>query len=141
VTKVQCVDGFCPKRAGLPEPNGKTFYLASPYSHPDPFIKHQRYVQVVAIAAVLFEHGYTLIEPIGSSHPAAMMFTLPTGYQFWQERDRNFILASDGVIVCQMKGWEESVGVTDEIVFAKRNSRAVYLLDPREVLANYQEIG
>lgn len=98
----------------------KVYYLASPYSHPEPYIQEMRYILTTYIGSLLTKVGYTLIEPIGMSHNTAKMFKLPTGYEFWKTRDRLLINKCDGVILLQLKGWEESEGVKDEIEFAKK---------------------
>lgn len=122
----------------MPQPNtDEVYYLASPYSHPDPVIKEMRYTIVTAIGAALSLAGFLTIEPIGASHPVAKTFKLPTGYEFWKRRDRALISHSDGVIVAMMDGWQESVGVTDEIQFAESIGKPVYYLDPKKFLREY----
>lgn len=124
-------------KTDLPPVQGKLYYLASPYSSPDPVVKEMRYTVICAIGAVLHNMGYALIEPIASSHPVAQKFQLPTGYEFWQNRDRLMIDHSDGVIVAMMQGWEQSVGVTDEIAYAESIGKPVYFIDPRDLLRTY----
>ena len=113
-----------------PEKKGKMYYLASPYSNSDPLIKEQRYLSVVYYGSLLTKMGYTLIEPIGMSVPASQKFDLPDGYEFWKERDRLFISRCDGIMVMQMPGVDESVGVQDEIKYAKSLGLPVYTVVP-----------
>lgn len=118
----------------LPQPEGKLFYLASPYSHKNTIIKEYRYFLVAAAAAELYQAGFNLLEPIGSGHPIAIRYDLPQGYEYWQKRDRLMIERSDGVIVLTIPGWAESVGVTDEVKYAKELGKPVYYVNPAELL-------
>lgn len=139
MSRVKTLPDFV-KEAGLPPAKGKIYYLASPYSSDDPLIKEMRYVMVCAFSAALHNEGYNLIEPIGASHPIAKTFDLPTGYDYWKERDRLMIDKSDGVIVCQLNGWNQSVGVTDEIEYAITNNKPVFFVDPKKVLASLSQV-
>lgn len=109
-------------------PKNHVYYLASPYSSPDPYIREQRYLEIIKVATDLICMGYTLLEPIAMSHHHAQRFGLPSGYDFWRQRDRRFIEMCDAVLVCMMKGWDKSVGVTDEIEYAKSIGKPVYYL-------------
>lgn len=108
----------------------KVYYLASPYSHKDPKVLCARYEEQGRIAAHLISKGYLVIAPIEMCHHLSQKYKLPGGYEYWQERDREFISRSDAVIVCKMDGWKESVGVTDEIEYAKSLGKQVQYLDP-----------
>lgn len=97
----------------------KLYYLVSPYSSKKKTIIKQRYERVLYIATKLIAQGYHLIEPIAMCHEKSKRFELPTGYEFWKERDRLLISRCDGLIVCKMDGLEKSVGCTDEIAYAR----------------------
>lgn len=113
----------------------KVWYLASPYSSAIPegndknTVMAQRHHDVQQIGAVLIQLGYLLIEPIAMCAYKANNWALPQNYDYWKGRDRAFIDRCDGVIVANMEGWKESVGVTDEITYAKSQNKPVYLLD------------
>jgi len=99
--------------------NQKVYYLASPYSHKDPDVVENRYQQVEEAAAILSMRGFTLIEPIASSHHKAKKYQLPTDYEFWNNKCKSLINISHGLIVLTIDGWSESIGVTDEIKYAE----------------------
>jgi hypothetical protein len=103
----------------------KLYYLASPYSSKDPMVVEDRYLQQQRIAAELIKQGYMLITPIEMCHNLAQNYDLPRGYEYWKERDRLLVSKCDGVIVCIMDGWKESIGVTDEIAYARSLGREV----------------
>jgi hypothetical protein len=111
-------------------PKEVVYYFASPYTSPDPYIRERRYLDVIKVATDLIHQGYTLLEPIAMSHHHAQRFGLPSGYEFWKKRDRTFIEISDGVLVCMLDGWQESIGVTDEIHYAKSLGKPVFYLNP-----------
>lgn len=119
-----------PVRIELVTNENKLYYLASPYSHPDPYIKHLRYEQINKIAVLLIERGLLLIEPIASCHDKSLKYKLPTGYEYWKTRDRALIKKSDGVIVAMMDGWKESIGVTDEVEYATSLDKPILFLNP-----------
>ena len=108
----------------------KLYYLASPYSHDNTFIKQFRYEAVIYTGSMLTKMGHTLIEPIAMCHEQSLRHELPGGYAFWKARDRNFISISDGIIVLTLPGWDDSVGVLDEIEWAKELGIEVHYLDP-----------
>lgn len=105
------------------------WYLASPYSHKSKILMHRRYLQALRCGANLTKLGFTLLEPIAMSHNQAKVADLPTGYEYWQSRDRQFIEVSAGVLVLNIDGWDSSRGVTDEIHYALSLGKPVYLLD------------
>lgn len=97
----------------------KLYYLASPYSHPDPTVRQDRYEKVNAFAARLSkEYNITVIEPICSGH-AKTHLGLSTSFDYWQKSCELFLTHSDGMIVLQLDGWDTSKGVQSEIKFAK----------------------
>jgi hypothetical protein len=106
----------------------KLYYLASPYSHKNPFIRAYRYLAVDYAAAVLTDQGFRLLEPISMCHHKTVNYNMESGYEFWKVRDRGFIDVSDGVIVLTMPGWLRSIGVMDEIDHANDQDKPVYEL-------------
>ncbi len=106
------------------------YYFASPYTSPSDYIREQRYLDVVKVATDLINQGFTLIEPIAMSHHHAQRFGLPSGYDFWKKRDRTFIERCDAVLVCMLDGWKESIGVNDEIQYARTLGKPVFYIHP-----------
>jgi hypothetical protein len=118
-----------------PKIRGKIYYLASPYSTPKRqfmpnfaslFVRHHI---MQRMATKLIQKGYILIEPISMCYYKSLIWHLPQEYGYWQRRDRKFIKESDGVIVCNIPGWQRSVGVADEIFYATKLKKPVYLVD------------
>lgn len=114
-------------------PKDWVYYFASPYTSPCDYIRELRYLDVIKVATDLIRQDFTLIEPIAMSHQHAQRFGLPGTYTFWQKRDRKFIDLCDAVMVCLLNGWDQSVGVTDEISYAKSQGKPVYYLNPSDL--------
>ena len=104
-------------------------YLASPYSHPDPAIRHERFRAACRAAAGLMRSGRTVFSPIVHCHPL-VEFGLPSDWAFWQRCDLEHLKRCDEVIVLTLEGWEASVGVQAEIQIATELGRPVSYLEP-----------
>lgn len=93
------------------------YYLASPYSHPKAEIRERRFDQACQYAARLMREGMHLFSPIAHGHSIAE-HGLPTTFDFFQAYCENTLTRCDGLIVLQLTGWQESVGVQAEIEMA-----------------------
>lgn len=103
-------------------------YLASPYSHPDPIVKEQRYREALRCLAHFTNLGHILFSPIVHSYPVEIHHTLPGDWQFWQKFDREFISMSDGLWILTIDGWQQSVGIAAEVkIAAEFNKPVVYV--------------
>ena len=87
-------------------------YLASPYSHPDPAVRHER--RRVA-ASLLTAQGHPLVE-----------HGLPTHWGFWERFDREHLERCDEVAVLMLDCWRESVGVQAEVRIAVELGKPVW---------------
>ena len=109
----------------------KVYYLATPYSSTDQHIVEERYDSQQWILAYLTKDlGLLVIAPIEMCHNLGKKFDLPSGYEYWKKRDRTLIERSDGIIVGMLDGWQQSIGVTDEIAHARQLKKEVYFLNP-----------
>lgn len=104
-------------------------YLAVPYSHPDPAVREQRFLEVNKMAAKMMGKGILVFSPISHMHPIALAGDLPKGWEFWKDYDIAFIEWADEVQVLMLDGWEESTGVTAEIKLADDMEKPVYYLE------------
>lgn len=115
-------------------------YLASPYSHPDPKVREERFRAVCEQAAKIFKMGLPVFSPIAHTHPIAE-FGLPKDFSTYKEFDQIFIQVCDEVWVLCIDGWKESVGIQKEIQLAKEKGKKVSYLFPRtQVLIQEEEI-
>ncbi len=92
-------------------------YLATPYSHKDPAVRQARFEAVTKAAGELIAQGHHVFSPITHSHPIALAHPdMPTHHEYWRKFNESMIDWCDEVRV--MPGWEESIGVTAEILYA-----------------------
>lgn len=115
-------------------------YLASPYSHPDPRVREQRFEAVVrASVRLMVETGAIVYSPIAASHPIAKASggSVRGDWRAWAELDRAIIAACSSVYVLALPGWEASEGVEEEIGIAHDLDIPVLMLAPeeREIIA------
>ncbi len=109
----------------------KVYYLASPYSSLFPELVLERYQEQGRLCVYLLtELGLCVINPIEMCHHLSQRFKLPSGYEYWKKRDRRLIDCCDATIVCMMNGWENSIGVNDEIAYTLGSGKIVYYLHP-----------
>jgi nucleoside 2-deoxyribosyltransferase len=104
-------------------------YLASPYSHPDPAVREERFHAACHAVAALLLAGEPAISPIAHSHPLVEL-GLPADWTFWQRYDRDLLARCDAVVVLTLDGWETSVGVREEIRIAQELGKPVRYLAP-----------
>jgi len=105
-------------------------YLATPYTHDDPAVMHERFLQVNRTAARLMASGVHLISPISHTHPIALAGELPTSWDYWEAYDRRLIEICTGMSVVCQDGWDCSVGVTAEVNIAREFGLVVEFIDP-----------
>lgn len=107
----------------------KLYYLATPYSHPNKGVKTCRGVIAELIGSKLVEMGYHIFGPIAESSQYTKYTDIGGNWEFWSTHDRLMLERCDGLIVCTLKGWEESIGVTAEIAHATELNIPVYYVD------------
>ena len=94
-------------------------YLASPYSHPDPEVREARYIAVRDATTWHLQRRLWVYSPIVHCHDLAKAGGLPTDFDFWQDYNRTMIFHADSLYVLVIAGWQQSKGVTKEILYAK----------------------
>jgi nucleoside 2-deoxyribosyltransferase len=104
-------------------------YLASPYSHPDPAVREERFRAACRATAALLRAGEVVFSPIVHSH-SLIEFELPTAWSYWERIDRVHLERCDEVAVLMLDGWRESIGVREEIAMARALGKPVRFLAP-----------
>lgn len=107
----------------------RLIYLASPYSHPDSKVRHERFEAVCKQAAMMMKDGLLVFSPIAHTHPIAS-FGLPGGWEYWQKYDRTMLERSDELAVLKLDGWKDSIGVKAEIEIACEIGLAIRFIMP-----------
>lgn len=91
------------------------WYVATPYSKFEAGID-VAFEQACRATAHLIAHGIAAYSPIVHMHPVAVHGGLdPLDHAMWMAADAPMIAAAAGLIVVQMPGWLESLGVAMEI--------------------------
>lgn len=98
---------------------GKLTYLACPYQHADKQVMRERFDAVNRAAAQLMREGMYIFSPISHTHPIAECGDLPRGWDYWEAYDRALLSCCSKLIVLQLPGWEQSVGVQAETAIAR----------------------
>ena len=107
-------------------------YLGSPYSKykggPDAA------AQIAAkAAAALMRCGEVVYSPIAHGHAVAA-YGLPLDWGFWKAQCHPLIDAASKLIVLQMEGWGDSVGLQYEIGEFRRSGKPIKFMPLDEVL-------
>lgn len=107
----------------------KYIYFASPYSHPNSEVRQKRFEVINSCVAELMLTGVVVYSPISHNHPIAVSNQLPTGWEFWNRLDEVFIHHCSSILVLQLKGWRDSVGVKAELEIAKKFGKPIYYMN------------
>ena len=102
-------------------PSEGYMYLASPYSHPDPFVREMRYLWTMHEMTLMLQEGMAVYSPIVHCHELAKIADLPREAAFWMKYNFTMLAAAEILGVLMLPGWKESVGVTEEISKARDN--------------------
>jgi len=105
-------------------------YLASPYSHPDPLVREQRFKDACVKAGNLMRAGYIVISPIAHSHNIASLCQFDKQWQFWSKQDLEILSRCDEMFVLRLDGWQKSEGIKAEIEFAYDMGIPIRYIDP-----------
>ncbi len=111
------------------------WYLGSPYSHTDAWMRELRFKAVARVAGALrVERDIAIFCPIAHSHPISETLSPDFNtYDFWIGCDTPFIPACKGLIVCALPGWEGSKGLKMEIDLFKEEKKGVEVYTPRSL--------
>lgn len=118
--------------AGLPD---RTLaYLATPYTHYKDGIEIA-FREASRIAALLLIAGVEIYSPIAHCHPLAIYGDIDAlDRDFWLNYQEQFMLRCDVLIVAEMDGWKDSIGMQHETNFFERAKRPIFLLNPATMI-------
>jgi hypothetical protein len=94
-------------------------YLSSPFTNKDPEIQESNRRMVCLYAAQLITHGIQCISPIAHNLAVIKEAGLSTGWELWKAQDLAILRACGAMIVLMLPGWQQSVGVAEEIKTAE----------------------
>jgi uncharacterized protein DUF1937 len=105
-------------------------YLASPYSHSDPRVVADRYLEAQKCFVWLLRQKIWTYSPIIHCHDLCQRFGLPCDAAFWWEYNREMLKSASKIYVLLLDGWQESRGVSEELVFADAANIAINFIHP-----------
>ena len=105
-------------------------YLASPYSR-YPYGMEAAYATVSEIAARVIEFKVPVFSPIAHSHGIAMHGEIdPSSHDIWLPVCQPMIDAAAGMIIAEMEGWSDSVGIRFEIEEFAKAKKPIWRMSP-----------
>jgi hypothetical protein len=106
-------------------------YLASPYTHPDPAVREDRYRAAFDYVTRCTRIGIKKIfSPIVYTHHLAKIGDFPVGFEFWRSFDFEMLTICNELWVLKLPGWENSKGIKEEIEYARSIGIPVLYIDP-----------
>ena len=97
-------------------PPTEILYLCQPYSHDDPWVRQERYLQAIKASALLTQKGLTVYSPIMHSHPINWVGKgADDVHAFWMGLHIPFIKVCKKLLVLKLEGWDRSKGVNEEV--------------------------
>ncbi|HBT77230.1 MAG TPA: hypothetical protein DEB39_09980 [Planctomycetaceae bacterium] len=90
-------------------------YLSTPFTHPDPSVRLDRYQKSCRVQARLIEAGIACFNPLAHSVPAVELGGLTATHAQFMALDLSILRRCDELLVVGLDGWTESVGVRAEM--------------------------
>lgn len=107
----------------------KLYFIACPYSDPNPEIVEQRFNQCTEVAAKLSLAGYAVYSQITMTHPINVVVSKQGKKISWTPIDEAYMARCDELIVLTLPGWDKSSGVAGEIEYFQSRGRQVWTYD------------
>ena len=99
-------------------------FLALPYSHTDPAVRETRYKAAIKKFQELTKRGYQVTCLVIVGHSITVGTDLPFDWKNWETFCLTQLRLSWKICVLALDGWEDSVGLTEEIRVAAENGLA-----------------
>ena len=95
-----------------------------------------------AIAQIILLSLLYVFSPISHTHPIAEASegTLPTGWEFWEGFDRQYLNVCKKIIVLRIPGWDTSTGVKAEIKIGEDDGISIEYMDWGDMQPPYEDI-
>ena len=113
-------------------------YFASPYSHSDPKVVLERYAEIRDITEAVIREvpGIVPFSAIAYSHQFGHIENVD-----WLTRiDFRILHACDAAMIVEMDGWSDSVGISEEIQYCKKNDIPLFYSEPEQVVVECQRM-
>ena len=118
-------------------------YLASPYSHPSDIVRDLRFRAVELALADTLQNRIWTYSPIVHCHSLALRYGLPRHFGYWREYNEAMLEPAACLVVLQLPGCADSIGVASETAFAHKNNISVMDKEPveDEILAALRQLA
>lgn len=108
-------------------------YLATPYSKWAEGIDDAA-CMAEEIAGRLIKAGVPVFSPIAHFHGIAYAADIdPMDADFWLKAEKPLLDAAAVLIIPILKGWDESAGIKQELIWADEQAKPVYFIDPENL--------
>lgn len=105
------------------------WYLATPYSK-HPLGVEGAFREACKLSGWMIKLGIRIYSPIAHTHPIAIHAGMdPLDHEIWMPADRPLMDAAAGLIVYKRPGWEESLGIREEVEVFWRDDKWIFGLD------------
>jgi nucleoside 2-deoxyribosyltransferase len=105
-------------------------YLATPYSKYEGGLD-RAHEDACMLGGALIGQGVKIFCPISHSHSLCTLGGVdPFSHNTWLEIDERLMEAADALLVAELDGWDESVGIGYEADVFAAAGKPVYYLDP-----------
>lgn len=112
----------------------KRIYIASPYSHSNSTIRSLRFRQVTELAAKLFnKYEYVFLLPITQGHMLTRHGDIEANFDRWRTQSLGMLSVCQELWVIKLDGWKQSLGVREEIKYARKHLIPIKYIDPKKI--------
>ncbi len=94
------------------------YYLAAPYTHPNPEVRDWRVRAVTKMTYQLFKAGRLIYSPLTHNIEIDKLGIFGD-FKTWLSFDHGMLSRLDGLIIFKIPGWNESKGLKAELEFAQ----------------------
>jgi hypothetical protein len=122
------------------------YFIAGPYTDPDPAVKEFRYDALTRAYAQYVAHGHSAVCCITLTHPPDAIISqqkniATLGSDYWTDADVPFMNIAKTLVVVKLPGWEKSSGTQKEIAYFRAQGKPILYIDPNEfILGKTQEM-
>jgi hypothetical protein len=111
-------------------------YLACPYTHPEAAVQQERLEKVSHVAGLLIQKDFLVYSPVSHGVNIAKHCAMGGDYATWQKHCLSMLRRSKYAIALLLKGYEESIGMNDELTFCRTWNIPCIDLEYDEVIAH-----
>lgn len=107
-------------------PKSDLIYFASPYSHPDESVRVWYYLMAKLEVISMLQDGFKVISPIVYTHELYRTNPdLGMSHEKWRGLNEAFMDASGMLLVYQLPGWLQSVGIMEERTYMYEQDKPI----------------